>query len=291
MNGMVKIPFKYVVRNKIADILLSEKKKIKQARINGYDMLVPVDEGMGWKIYYLRNYEKEETNLIRRMAGEDWIFFDIGANMGYYTLLFSTLSKKGRVYSFEPIPLCYHLLIANILLNDVSNVEVNNFALNNYNGVAQFSISKKSETSSFIHTGRDPIEKIIQTEVRKLDDYIKENAIERIDFVKIDVEGSEKLVLEGALESLSKKELRPKVIMMELYDLNFVHYQTSVDEIVKFLDSYEYDAFIISKGSVIPFAEEHYNVFFNVFFVKKEIAGLEEVLARKSGQAQVRCYK
>lgn len=266
---MINIPLKYAIRNKIKDIVLSKKKKIKQAHINGYEILVPVDEGIGWKIYYLKNFEKQETSLIRKIAKKDWIYFDIGANVGYYTLLFSTLSKNGRIHSFEPIPLCHHLLSANILLNNLNNIRVNNFALSNYSGVAKFSVSQKWETSSFIHTERDPLEKIIQVEVRRLDDYVIDNSIERIDFMKIDVEGAEKLVLEGSLETLSKKELQPKMCLMELYDLNFIHYHTSIDEIVKFLNSYRYNAFVISKEQLVPFTTKHYNIISNVFFTKK----------------------
>lgn len=87
--------------------------------------------------------------------------------------------------------------------------------------------------------------------------------------MKIDVEEAEKFVLEGSLETLSKKELQPKMFLVELYDLNFIHYHTSVDEIVKFLNSYRYNAFVISKEHPIPFTKEHYNIFDNVFLQKR----------------------
>ena len=269
---MGKASLKSIIRSKAVDIILSGKRKIKQARVNGYEILVPVNEGMGWKIYYLKMFEKNETNFIRKFAENNWIYFDVGANVGYYTLLFSTLSKNGTVHSFEPIPLCHHLLNANVLLNNLSNVRVNNFAISNYRGDASFSVSSKWETSSFIHTQRDNLEKVIQVEVLKIDDYVKDNNIERIDFIKIDVEGAEKFVLDGSLETLSRKDLQPKMFLMELYDLNFIHYHTSVDEIVKFLNSYGYNAFVISKERPIPFTKEHYNIFDNVFFAQKDIA-------------------
>lgn len=268
---MIKMPLKYMIRNKIKDIILSEKKKIKQARINDYEILVPVDEGIGWLIYYLKNYNKKETNFIRRMAKKDWICFDIGANVGYYSLLFASLCKKGETHSFEPLPLCYHLLSASISLNNFDNVRLNNFALSNYSGVSKFTVSKKCESSSFVHTEMSPLENIIQVKTMRLDDYIRENDIARIDFVKLDVEGAEKLVLEGSLETISRKELQPKILLVELYDPNFIHYNTSIDEIVKFLNSYGYEAFIILKQQLVPFTTKHYNNYYNVFFIKKEM--------------------
>lgn len=267
---MINIPLKYAIRNKIKNIVLSKKKKIKQAHINDYEILVPVDEGIGWLIYYLKSFNKKETNFIRRIAKKDWICFDIGANVGYYSLLFASLCKKGETHSFEPLPLCYHLLSASILLNNFDNMRLNNFALSNHNEVSKFSVSEKRESSSFIHTEMSPLENIIQVEVRRLDDYIRENDIERIDFMKIDVEGAEKLVLEGSLETLSRKELQPKILLIELYDPNFIHYNTSIDEIVTFLNSYGYEAFIIPKEHLIPFTKEQYNIFYNVFFVKEQ---------------------
>lgn len=266
---MINIPFKYAIRSKIKDIVLSEKKKIKQAHVNGYEILVPVDEGIGWLIYYLKKFNKKETDFIRRIAKKDWICFDIGANIGYYSLLFASLYEEIAVHSFEPLPLCYHLLNSSILLNNFSNIRLNNFALSDHNGISEFSISKKCESSSFIHTGMSPLEKRIQVEVHRLDDYIKENDIKRIDFMKIDVEGSEKLVLEGSIETLSNKELQPNMIFIELYNPNLTCYNTSIDEIIEFLHFYGYKASIISKKHLVPFTKEHYNIFYNVFFVKK----------------------
>lgn len=265
---MVKLPLRYWIQSKIKDIVLSDKKKIKQGSINGYQILVAVDEGVGWLIYYLKDFNKKETNYIRSIAKKDWVCFDIGANVGYFTLLFGSLCKEGQVHAFEPQSLCYHLLLSSIELNNFKNIKVNKYALSNCNGVSEFSVSKKCESSSFIHTHMNPLETTIQVEVRKLDDYIRENGIERIDFMKIDVEGAEKLVLEGMKETLSKKGLQPKILLVELYDPNFIHYNTSVSEILTFFNSYGYKPYVIPKKQLVPFAKEHFNIYYNVFFVK-----------------------
>ena len=265
---MIKIPLKYTIRNMIKSIVLSKTKKIKHAHINGHEMLVPVDEGIGWLIYYLKRFDKKETDFISRTAGKNWVCFDIGANIGYYSLLFASLSREIQVHSFEPQPLCYHLLSSSILLNDFSNIRLNNCALGNHKGVSEFSISERCESSSFVHTEMSPLKEKIQVEVRRLDDYVEENGIEKIDLMKIDVEGSEKLVLEASVNTLSNAKLRPEVILIELYSPNFAHYNTSIDEITKLLCSYGYSAFIASKKRLIPFTKEHHNIFCNVFFVK-----------------------
>ncbi len=266
---MINVPLKYAIRSKIKDIVLSKTKKIKHAHINGHEMLVPVDEGIGWLIYYLKSFDKKETEFISRTARKDWICFDIGANIGYYSLLFASLSKEIQVHSFEPQPLCYHLLSSSILLNDFSNIRLNNFALSNHKGVSEFSISQKCESSSFIHTEMSPLEKKIQVEVRRLDDYVEENGIKKIDLMKIDVEGSEKLVLDGSVDTLSDEKLRPEIVLIELYDPNLTHYDTSIDEITKLICSYGYSASIVSKKRLIPFTKEHYNIFYNVLFIKE----------------------
>jgi FkbM family methyltransferase len=265
---MIKMPLQQVLRNKMKGLVLSEKKKIKQTKINGHEILVPVNEGIGWMIYYLKHFNKKETDFIRRIVEKNWVCFDIGANIGYYSLLFASLYKEVDVHSFEPQLLCYHLLNSSMLLNSFDNIKLNNFALSNYNGVSEFSISTKCESSSFVHTEMSPLEKKIQVDVHKLDDYIKEHEIKKIDFMKIDVEGSEKLVLEGAIETLSSKDLQPKLLLVELYEPNLVYYNTSIDEIVTLLNSYGYKAYVIPKKNLVTFTKEHHDIFYNVFFSK-----------------------
>ena len=267
---MSKIALRIMIREKIKDIVLSREKTIKHAHINGYTILVTTDEGLGWSTYYLRRYDLAETNFIKRIVRKNWICFDIGANVGYYSLLFASLTKDGTVHSFEPVPLHCHLLNASICLNNFTNIIVNHCTLGNQAGVSDFAISKRMGDSSFVYIETSPLLKRIKVSVRTLDDYVKENRIGRIDLLKLDVEGAEKLVLEGAVETLSKKELQPSILLVELYDPVCNHYGTSINETVNFLQAYGYEPFIIPKQHLVPFTKEHYNVWDNVFFIKRE---------------------
>lgn len=270
---MLKIPLlRNTLQNKIKDIIffLFRKKTIKHTYINGYAILVITNEGPGWSTYYLKRYDSKETDFIKRIVQKNWTCFDIGANVGYYSLLFASLAKDGIVHSFEPLPLHYHLLNVNIFLNNFTNIIVNHCALGKQAGVSDFAVSKRGDVSSFVYTKVSPLEKIIQVSVRTLDDYVEEKGVERIDLLKLDVEGAEKLVLEGAGGTLSKKELQPNILLVELYNSYLIKYDTSIDEIVSFLHTLGYGAFIISKQHLVPFTFKDYNLRSNVFFIKKE---------------------
>lgn len=206
---MAKIGLRIKVRDKIKDWVLSRAKKIRHARINGYDLLVPVDEGLGWSAYYLKRYDRAETNFLKRLVQKDWISFDIGANVGYYSLLFASLAKGGAVHAFEPVPLHGHLLNASILLNRFTNITVNYCALDRQAGMSDFAVSKRMGDSALVPAETTSSQQVIRVPVCTLDDYVTEKKIGRIDLVKIDVEGAERRVLEGSRGSCQTKSCVP----------------------------------------------------------------------------------
>ena len=267
---MAKMAFRLWLRETVKNGVLRREKTIRHAHINGYSILVTIDEGLGWSIYRLNRFDVAETNFIKRIVQRDWICFDAGANVGYYSLLFSSLAKDGAVHSFDPVPLHHHLLQASIAINRFTNIIVNRCALGKQSGVSDFTISKRMGDSSFVHIETSPILEVVKVPVRTLDEYAKEHGTARINILKIDVEGAEKMVLEGSREILSRKERRPNVLFVELYDAHCSRYDTTIAETIALLKSYEYEPFIVQGAGPIPFTPEHHNVWYNVFFVRRE---------------------
>jgi FkbM family methyltransferase len=241
---------------------------VKEASINGYRMLVFVNEDVGCKIYCYREFERDESMLIARVIREEAICVDVGAHVGYYTLLFASKASRGEVHSFEPVPRSFYLLSTNVLTNGFYNVTLNCCALGNVDGEMSFTVSKDSAYSSLVDTERKPRERVIRVPVKSLDSYCRERALRRIDFLKVDVEGAEKMVLEGALGCLEDVHLKPKIMMLELYEPMLQKYSTSIEEIVRWLGDFGYSPFICHKRQVIPFERAHYNRFWNVFFTE-----------------------
>jgi len=121
--------------------------------------------------------------------------FDIGANVGTFTLLCNKLFKSKIIYSFEPIPLTYKCLMNNC--SDFKNIKTFNLAFSDKKGVAKMSFNRfESFISSFNSLKKG--NSLIQVKTETLNNFVKEYNIDKIDLLKIDVESFENLVLIGA---------------------------------------------------------------------------------------------
>ena len=143
-------------------------------------------------------YEPEETEIVKREVGKGDIVVDLGANVGYYTLLLANLvGKDGRVYAFEPDPTNFALLKKNVKVNNYSNVILERKGVLDKTGKSELWL--RSDVNKAGHR-IVPIDKSIhhskpiEIDVVSLDDYFKD---QKIDFVKMDIEGSETMALKG----------------------------------------------------------------------------------------------
>lgn len=153
-----------------------------------------------WVGQYLseENY-REEQEFFRRYLRPDDDVIDVGANIGFFTLIFSTLvGKFGKVYAFEPHPRIYKYLQGNLVLNKVDNVYAFNLALGNKSGTVKFSDKKGDDINSVVVDDDSGI----TVPAKRLDAVGIESV--SVSLLKIDVEGYEKFVLEGAGHTLQK---------------------------------------------------------------------------------------
>lgn len=141
-------------------------------------------------------FELAETNIVKRLINRGDAVFDIGANIGYYTLLFSRLvGESGEVIAFEPEPINYSILSRNVHFNKCSNVTLFNQGLSDTN--EKSTLYTCSENAG-MHRAYPSIlcDDQVQIELIKIDSHSvlkKKN----IDFVKIDIEGFELKALKG----------------------------------------------------------------------------------------------
>lgn len=238
----------------------------RQASNHEFQMLVRADHELGRQVYCLGVFEKEESAFIRQEIKESDVCFDVGANVGYHSLLLAVTAKRGFVHSFEPVPSNYHLLSANVLLNGLGNVAVNNCAVGSAQEEADFFITRDAAFSSFVDTGRMPVVERVRVPVVTLDQYCQQRGIERIDFLKVDVEGAEEKVINGAKQLLGNKDLKPRLIMLELNDPMLRKHGSSIDRLLTQMRFFGYSPFVCHRARRVPFSKEHYGRFENVFF-------------------------
>jgi FkbM family methyltransferase len=155
---------------------------------------------------YFGLHELEEMSFLLHYLKENDTFLDIGANVGAYTILASG-EAKCRSIAIEPIPSTFNYLKRNIELNQLDDkVKLYNIGVSNKNDNLYFTNNKDSMN----HVVKNNSPNSIMVEVHTIDEIIKE----KISFIKIDVEGYEKYVLDGTKRILNEDELN--VIQIEL---------------------------------------------------------------------------
>lgn len=174
----------------------------------GHDMILDVRVGHGWMLSKGDQYEPQTTEYIKDSVREGSVVVDVGASLGYYTLLLARLvGPSGRVYAFEPIPRDFAILKRNVRANGYRNVVLENKAVSDMEGMARFYISPASYGMSSLCPMTNP-ESIINVEVVSLDSYIQED----VDLIKVDVEGAESLVVKGS-RRLIQNSSHPRLVI------------------------------------------------------------------------------
>jgi FkbM family methyltransferase len=228
---------------------------------------------LGFTLYYskgtsllegLRNdlYEPETCNIIHRVLGQiDYpTFIDIGSNIGLMSLFVLSKNPSSRVYAFEPGPHQSGLLCKTIKKNKLeNNLLLETLAISNSESYLDFFIHKTKDVSGdgFIDTQRAGETKSIKVQTKRLDVWWNEHDNPHIDMIKIDTEGAELWVLEGASELI--KTCRP-YILTEICKLNYYNYPYSEFEVLEMLHHYNY---IVYNENGVVINKENLSVFQN----------------------------
>ena len=168
-----------------------------------------LDLQAGHRRYALGTYEPDISSLLRSRLKPGMVAMDIGANIGFFTLLMANLvGTVGRVIAFEPFPPVYTLLEENIRINNLKWVIVECLAIADVEGSARMKTDPTNEYS-FITQLSDVGDLNVTT--TSVDIYFVSKKFTRLDFIKIDVEGVEDIVVKGMAHVL--KNVRPAVLV------------------------------------------------------------------------------
>lgn len=205
----------------------------------------------------LEQYEPDTVSLVRKIIKPGMVVVDIGAHIGYFTRIFSGLAgKDGLVYAFEADPLTFQLLKKNT--RQLQNVQLRQLAITNQIGTIDFYHSEeKTGCSSVLPTV--PLEfkrRKIRVSTADLDSILAQEGVAKIDFLKMDIEGSEPLALRGMRKTLEKNQgillviefspewlrsggIAPLDLLKELKQLGFEIFGIMGDGLVPFYPSNE----------------------------------------------------
>jgi FkbM family methyltransferase len=175
----------------------------REARVFGYPMTLDLADYMQ-RLIYLGAYEREETALVRRWLRPGMTFLDVGANVGYYTLLAARrVGPAGRVIAVEPSPIAHERLAGVVAANGLA-AEVHCIGLSDENGICSLFLTPEAMGNhSPTMVRHDGSGGALSVPVRRLDDCLDEWGVASVDLLKIDVEGHEPAVFRGAERALA----------------------------------------------------------------------------------------
>ncbi len=126
------------------------RRRFIERRIHDYRLLLDADDpGIGRQLLRRAGREPEQTAIVKASLRPGMVAFDLGANVGYYTIMMAKLvGASGHVYAVEPFPKNFHLLALNVRLNGLDNVSMQNIAIDTEDGEAQLQIARKSNWHS-----------------------------------------------------------------------------------------------------------------------------------------------
>lgn len=204
-----------------------------------------VNKVLYWKGADSFEYTPVFLDLIKKCN----VFFDIGANSGYYSVLAAKINPEITVHSFEPSSGPLHFLIRNREINQLQDqITINSIALSNETGEATFYevVNSKYPYVKYNLGGVGSLQAdvlknptIVKTET--LDHFVEQNAIRNIDLIKIDTEGTEDLILRGAEQTI--KSHKPIIICETLFN----KIEKELEEIMR---SHDYHFFNHKNGKI-----------------------------------------
>ena len=181
--------------------------------VNGHRMVLATDGGYPPIAMAMDRYEIETTRLFERVLTDRMVVVDVGAHAGYFSLTAARkVGPRGRVYSFEPAPANYELLLRNIELNDYANIMPVNQALSDKVGPATLYLTELDSGRHSTYHHDLPIKETVAIETTTADAFLEAQGWPKVDLVKIDVEGAELDVLDG-MAHLIEKSAALKIIV------------------------------------------------------------------------------
>ena len=171
-------------------------------------------------LFFYGFYEQVQTAVLVKILRPGQVVIDVGANIGYFSLLAARrVGSAGRVIAFEPEPGNAALLRQNIALNGYQNARVEEVAIGAAEGRVRLSAgrsdSREGDTCSTVFEKTDSLQSIIDVPVVALDPYCRTYGIDRVDILKMDIEGGEANALDGMRQGIREGKYRR--VFLELH--------------------------------------------------------------------------
>lgn len=167
--------------------------------------------------YLLGTAEPHLREIIRQYVSDGDTVYDVGANLGYVSLLLARqVGPRGRVIAFEPVPKNLDFLRQTIAINQLTTINVIDAAASDASGHAIIRMGTNLSTPSMVWHRKDPTSIEITVRTVAIDELVQAGEVEPPQFVKIDVEGAEGLVLRGMRNTIASSK---PILVIECSDI------------------------------------------------------------------------
>ncbi len=200
-----------------------------------------------WRIFFYGFYEIEVVKIIKKLIKSDFICFDVGANIGAYSLVMA--KNCGKVFAFEPRPVVLKKFLDNLALNKLNNVIAVQMAISDFSGQSKLYFNKNDSNQGTASLNESAGEKLenIQVEVATIDKFVEKEGIKRLDLIKSDTEGNDYRVLLGAKKSIFR--FRP-YLLFEYEAASWNKAGFNLKNLKELLSPLNYDYFEIGRNGV-----------------------------------------
>ena len=230
LGKLLRLPLRLIPKQAVFPIL--------QGVLKGRKWIV----GSGEHGYWLGWYEIGKRQAFEAAIPEGAVVYDIGANVGYYSLMAAVLAgPTGHVYAFEPLPRNVDFLRRHVALNKMKDlITVLDVAVSDKSGEAAFDLGASTSMGHIAETGEIKVKQV------RLDDLIASGEIKPPDYMKIDVEGAEGEVLSGARTLLENHQ---PILFLD------THQREAHNATVAILTELDYDI-VCLDGKPLPESKE-----------------------------------
>jgi len=215
---------------------------------DGFVVAKRLNQSIPFKLWREGDYEPALSSLLRQHLKPGDVFFDIGANIGYFTLLGAAcVGPTGQVHSFEPNPAPFKALQNNIQLNRFTHVTANAVALSDQPGTIKLWFNPEID-SGLASMGQNStlLNQTIECPAVTLDHYIASHNITRVKAVKIDIEGAELLAFRGGHQWLTSSAA-PELIALEAVAANAAALNFRLDMLAELLTDCGYQIYWLDE--------------------------------------------
>lgn len=221
------------------------------------------DPGISRELLLRGVHEELATRILRQELTKGMVVIDIGANLGYYTLLeASNVGNEGKVYAFEPVRKNFDILTKNISLNGYENVKAYCKAVSSKSGTSKFALTDASNWGCMLDISDKAISKYMKQKMHKLtrevikvdtvslDEFLDQEGVNRVNLIRMDIEGYEVEAIEGMTSTLQNSP-SPLKLFFEIHNKIFDDPRTVVASLMERLFAFGFNPKVLILPNII----------------------------------------